>query len=394
MDGNEFLVGLTRTEGYKRVFDDHARMTTERYDRPKLSTLIWEATLNCNLNCLHCVNPRDAWDPKRELTTDDAKRIFTEIAEDFDPGEIHLAITGGECTLRKDLVEMVRFLVGLGFKNVSCDSNGWMYGEDLRLIDELYDAGMGSATLSIDGLEAGHDRMRGRRGSYQRAMRVLDYLMDNYPERNHSVISVVTKFNLHEIPGAMELFESKGVRFGRLSPVVPAGRAVDHPELFLDPEQFKQVMDWLVDWRIKEVTKEHSMHYEFIDDGWCGRFHEGVVRPWLFRCDTGLTIGTVTWDGKAAACPIIDRELTEQGDLRKERFGTIWNREFKRFRDREWLRTGECASCEDWGYCWGGSLHNRNPDGSMNPCPKMRLQPYIDALEERAKRMDDETEQK
>jgi len=381
MENDEFLIALTKTPGYSQVFGGHSKDMETYFKEPRLKTLIWEATIDCNLHCLHCVNPREDWKEEDELTTDEAKRIFREVAEDFDPGELHLAITGGECTLRDDLVEMVRYLKGLGFRNVSCDSNGWLYGDDLSLIDELYQAGMGSSTLSIDGLEAGHDRMRGKRGSYERAMRVLGYLLEHYPDKNHSVISVVTKFNLHEIPEAMRIFEEKGCRFGRLSPVVPAGRAVNFPELFLEPSEFKQVMDWLVEWRIKEMTKEHSMHYEFIDDGWCGRYHEGVVRPWLFRCDTGVTVGTVTWNGKAAACPIIHRELTEQGDLRKERFSTIWSREFARFRNREWMRTGECEECGDWCFCHGGSLHNRNPDGSMNPCPKSRLEPYIKELE-------------
>lgn len=381
MENDEFMVRVATTEGYANLFREHLASLDGYFQTPQLDTLIWEATLNCNLKCMHCVNPKDDWDPKRELSTEEAKRIFSEIAADFDPAKIHLAITGGECTMRKDLVEMVRYLKDIGFWNVSCDSNGLIYGGNLKLIDELYEAGMGTSTLSIDGLEEGHDRMRGVKGSYRKAMETLDYLMEHYPDRQHSVISVVTKFNLHEIPKALDIFEKKGVKFARISPVVPAGRAVNCPELFLDVSEFKQAMDWLVDWRIKEHMGEHTMHLEFIDDGWCGRYHEGVVRPWLFRCATGVRVGCVTWDGKAAACPVIDRELTEQGDLRKERFSAIWRDRFEKFRDREWLRSGECVDCGDWDYCVGGSLHNRKPDGTMNPCPKMKLEPYIKELD-------------
>ena len=76
MDNDEFIVRVATTEGYANLFREHLSGMDDYFKNPLLDTLIWEATLNCNLKCMHCVNPRDNWDPKRELSTEEAKRIL------------------------------------------------------------------------------------------------------------------------------------------------------------------------------------------------------------------------------------------------------------------------------------------------------------------------------
>ena len=51
---DEFLARLRDTDEYAEIFSKHAEIMKHYYNEPKLETLIWEATLNCNLNCLHC----------------------------------------------------------------------------------------------------------------------------------------------------------------------------------------------------------------------------------------------------------------------------------------------------------------------------------------------------
>jgi radical SAM protein with 4Fe4S-binding SPASM domain len=95
---------------------------------------------------------------------------------------------------------------------------------------------------------------------------------------------------------------------------------------------------------------------EFCEEGFLGKQYEGKVRPYLWCCLSGITIGTVLHDGRISGCP----ELAEgfvQGDVRKERFKDVWEQRFQTLRDRSWSKRGACDGCGEFGRCQGGALH-------------------------------------
>jgi radical SAM protein with 4Fe4S-binding SPASM domain len=80
------------------------------------------------------------------------------------------------------------------------------------------------------------------------------------------------------------------------------------------------------------------------------------VRPYLCQCRAGITTGGILADGRIGACPELSDAFV-QGDIRTERFREVWDRRYQVFRDRSWTRRGECAGCEAYDRCRGGSLH-------------------------------------
>src|SRR5881628_1834247 len=75
--------------------------------------LLAELTYRCPLQCPYCSNPLDFAGGrfKDELTTDEWCRVFREA---HDLGVVQLGLSGGEPTLRPDLVELVRCAKQLG----------------------------------------------------------------------------------------------------------------------------------------------------------------------------------------------------------------------------------------------------------------------------------------
>jgi sulfatase maturation enzyme AslB (radical SAM superfamily) len=71
-----------------------------------LRYLFWEATLRCNLNCLHCGSDcyKDNRTAPDELDVAAIKDELTAIAECYDPQKITFAIIGGEPLLRPDII--------------------------------------------------------------------------------------------------------------------------------------------------------------------------------------------------------------------------------------------------------------------------------------------------
>jgi len=90
-------------------------------------------------------------------------------------------------------------------------------------------------------------------------------------------------------------------------------------------------------------------------------------------CATGISAVTIYHDGKIGDCPHIVPELSIQGDLRKESFYEVWTKRFKFFRNKQWLKKGECKTCSQWNYCYGGAMHYRDVDGNLIRCPYLFL---------------------
>ncbi len=359
----------------RTIFEKHAAAVRDIMKNPQLEVIGWEATRNCNLNCIHCCLPKDSWKKERELTTDEVKRIFSEIAQDFDVSKISVAITGGEATIRKDLVEIVKFLIELKYKTVGVDSNGYLYSKDFSLIDRLVDAGMRGPTISIDGLREGYRKMRGR-DNFKRVMKALEYMLTRYPEIYPTVITVVSKYNMHEIPTLFDLYEKMGVYFARVAPLVPVGRAKNCNEYQLSDSEFKDMLLWIAQKRREYEQGEFKMQIELADDGWCGRCLEGRIRGWKFWCQTGTRLAFILYDGKISACSNISRDLAVQGDARTQRFKDVWFNEFKKFRNKDWLKQGPCLTCKEWNYCLGGAMHHRDINGTLKQCHFLEINKF------------------
>ena len=70
-----------------------------------------ELTHRCPLQCPYCSNPVELDRGGSELTTEEWKKVLTELAE---IGVLQIHFSGGEPTARKDLVELVRHASDVG----------------------------------------------------------------------------------------------------------------------------------------------------------------------------------------------------------------------------------------------------------------------------------------
>lgn len=115
-----------------------------------LYTVQWEGTYRCNESCVHCYNPGAAHHPderpnrkRDELSTDEAKAIFKELAE---LGVFRLILSGGEITLRRDFFELVEYARKLGF-SVAIYTNG--LSADEAFVERLAALWPSSVSISI-----------------------------------------------------------------------------------------------------------------------------------------------------------------------------------------------------------------------------------------------------
>jgi radical SAM protein with 4Fe4S-binding SPASM domain len=156
------------------------------------------------------------------------------------------------------------------------------------------------------------------------------------------------------------------VRRWRLFTVFPVGRAAKEEELQLDNEQFRRLMNFIIDTR-----REGRIRVDYGCEGFLGSY-EGKVRDRLYSCSAGITVGSVLVDGAISACPSIRADY-HQGNIYTDDFWDVWNNRFEAYRNREWMRTGECAECKMFRYCKGNGMHLRNERGELLVCHLNRL---------------------
>ena len=114
-----------------------------------------ELTHRCPLQCPYCSNPLELERAGSELTTEEWKKVLTELAE---IGVLQIHFSGGEPTARKDLVELVQHASDVGLYSNLITSAVLLTRERLAA---LADAGLCHVQISFQGSEAG-DRRPGR----------------------------------------------------------------------------------------------------------------------------------------------------------------------------------------------------------------------------------------
>ena len=327
-----------------------------------LRQLFWECTLRCNLACRHCGSDCKQMALVRDMPKEDFGRVLDSVSARTNPHKVMINITGGEPLMRPDLEECGRMIYEKGFP--------WgMVTNALALTPERYlrllQSGLRAMTISLDGLDADHDWMRGREGAFRRASEAIRMVVES-GEIAFDVVTCVNRRSYGQLEALKEHLIGLGVKGWRLFTVFPAGRAAKDPEMFLTREELHGLMEF-----IRRCRKEWRIHTEFACEGFLGNY-EGDVRDRFFMCNAGITVGSVLADGSISACPSI-RANYVQGNIYKDDFMDVWEKAFLPYRDRSWMHKEDCASCPHWKYCRGGGMHLRDNDGRLIQCLLKRM---------------------
>jgi len=137
----------------------------------RLDSAVWEITLKCNINCLHCGSSANSNKRINELSTDEALDLIEQLA---DIGCKRVVLSGGEPFLRKDWAVLALRIRDLGM-NVTFISNGYVVNDDtVDLLKVINPSGVG---ISLDGgCAETHDYIRGKKGVFDRAVSALNKL--------------------------------------------------------------------------------------------------------------------------------------------------------------------------------------------------------------------------
>jgi radical SAM protein with 4Fe4S-binding SPASM domain len=302
---------------------------------------VWEITLACDLACRHCGSRAGHARPD-ELSTEQCLDLVRQMAE---LGVREITLIGGEAYLREDWLEIVRAI--RAHKMTPTITTGGR-GIDETRARAAKEAGLLSVSVSIDGLEATHDRLRGLHGSHASALAAMKHLQNaGVPT---SVNTQINRLSMPELPDLLELIAANGAHTWQIQLTVPMGRAADEPEVLLQPYDLLALFPMLE--KIRKRCDE--LKVRFFPGNNVGYFgpHEPALRNHFIRghatsCKAGQATLGIEADGTIKGCPSLSTATWGGGNIRDHALVQIWER-------AEPLRYTRDRTVEDlWGYCRG-----------------------------------------
>nr|AVH79582.1 radical SAM/SPASM domain-containing protein [Nostoc sp. PCC 9448] len=322
----------------------------------RISYAVWEITLKCNLACQHC-GSRAGHTRAKELSTAEALDLVKQMAE---VGITEVTLIGGEAFLRPDWLEIAQAITQAG---MLCGMTTGGYGITLETAQRMKAAGIQVVSVSIDGLEATHDHIRGRQGSWQWAFKTMSHLKEvGIPFGCNTQIN---RLSAPEFPTIYERIRDAGAFAWQIQLTVPMGNAADNSEILLQPYELLAVYPMIA--RVAQRAKEEGIVQVQAGNniGYFGPY-ERLLRggeAWSFwqGCSAGLSSLGIEADGAIKGCPSLPTSAYTGGNIRDYSLRTIIEEtEELRFNlDADTPKGtahlwGFCKTCEFAELCRGG----------------------------------------
>ncbi len=174
----------------------------------------------CNNRCLFCAQG----EKRRSVPRVGAEELIRRLRAAHRPGS-GLVLTGGEPTLRKDLVAIVRAARRMGYHPIQIQTNGRMLAYPER-VARLVEAGVSEISPALHGPSAEvHDMLTGAAGAFEQTVAGIA----NALRSGVTVVTntVVVRQNLPFLTETVLLLRDLGVRRAQLALVHPVGTAAD-----------------------------------------------------------------------------------------------------------------------------------------------------------------------
>ena len=185
-----------------------------------VKTLLVLSGFTCNNNCLVC-----SVGAKRCVWPD---RSFTDVEVDLKNGRLdgfrEVEFTGGEPTIRKDIIDLVRRAHELGYRKISMSTNGrlFSYGD---FTEKIIKAGLNQITFSLLGSSNQvHNAITRTPNSLAEVLAGIKKVQ-TYPGVTVKASTVVSRVNFQDLKSLAELVIPLGIKHWYILDLIPDGNA-------------------------------------------------------------------------------------------------------------------------------------------------------------------------
>ena len=341
-------------------------------------TSVWEITLKCNLNCLHC-GSRAGHARGDELTTEEALDVADQLA---DLGLNLVTLSGGEPLVRQDWPEIAARLTEKG-TSVNLISNATLV--DKEVVAKGKAAGLKNFLFSMDGIGPAHDRIRNRDGAWdalQRAVRICREQGMAFAPVTH-----INQLNRNDLERMYELCREWGAFAWQIQPGIPMGNFLDNAELMLEPKDLLDVYPRVAALFDRAAADGDVELYAADGIGYYGGMEQSVrgnspVGSW-YGCSAGCQVIGVEANGNIKPCLSMQSDEFVVGNVREKSLREIWEDDESFAFNRKFepsMLEGFCATCRYGDICRAGCRFQAfSSSGSMFDNPYCYYRQLVEA---------------
>jgi PqqA peptide cyclase len=330
---------------------------------PKPLWLLAELTYACPLQCPYCSNPVDFARVKRELTTDEWRRVLTEGRA---MGATQLGFSGGEPLVRRDLETLIAHARALGYYTNLITSG---LGMDEARVQAFREAGLDHIQLSFQSSEkAQNDFIAGCDAFEHKLAMARAVKQSGYPM---VLCFVIHRDNIDRIEDMLRLAIDLQADYVELATTQYYGWALHNRDRLLPTRTQLEGAEAIAHDYQARYQGRMKIYYVVPD------YYE--TRPKACMNGWGAVFLTIAPDGTALPCHAA-RELPgiQFPSVREHDIAWIWNESpaFNRFRGFDWMKE-PCRTCperfKDFGGCrcqaylLTGNAENADPVCDLSP---------------------------
>jgi len=347
---------------------DSSKLPSEllQFARDKKPVVVWNCTQRCNLKCVHCYAQSEDRDYPGEMSTEEAKTMIDDLAEFGAPV---LLFSGGEPTIRKDLVELMHYAKSKGMR-VVISTNGTLITPEKAA--QYAEVGLSYVGVSLDGGRETHDRFRGLEGSFDKAIAGIRNARD--AGIKVGLRMTINKRNWQDIPEIFKVMREENIPRACFYHLVYTGRGSELMKEDLDHDETRKAVRLIMDLTKEMFDDGLAPEILTVDNHADGPFvymellkedpkrAEEVLQllQWNQGNSSGNGIACVSWNGEVYADQFWRHYSF--GNVRQRPFSEIWtdvsgeteqSALMAKLKDKRPHVKGRCATCSWLSICGG-----------------------------------------
>ena len=276
-----------------------------------ISSMIKNNNWNCNQKCIHCYAAGQKLSEKEELSTKEWKKVIDICQKECIP---QLTFTGGEPTIRKDLVELIEYSKWFITR---LNTNGVLLTENL--CKELYEASLDSVqvTLYSNNPEI-HNKLVGADNFEKTITGIKNAINAGLNVSINTPLCTLNKNYIDTLKFAKEL----GVTYVTCSGLIVTGNAKEKQSTDTQLSE-KELYTILKD--AKKYTDDNLMELGFTSPGWVKEDDLRKLNLDIPTCGACLSNMAIAPNGDVVPCQSWLDEKSNLGNILKTKWKKIWN---------------------------------------------------------------------
>jgi len=277
--------------------------------RPRsVQYLILFVTSRCNARCKMCFN----WAALENPASADLTLAEIQALSRTTPDLVQLTLSGGEPFLRDDLVEIIAaFHQNTGIRQITLPTNALLTDRIAAAVEAILDSFPRLAVnldLSIDGVGAEHDEIRGRPGLYEHVLKTYRAAIEmkkRRPQLRLGMSAVLSRFNRDSIIATLDEMDRE-FAFDRHEVMLARGSTRESSATEVSIDDYEQAHRW-----IKQHDRAGSGSlFGRVNYQMALLMRESLMRTvredrMILPCLAGSKLLVVEADGKVRPCEIL-----------------------------------------------------------------------------------------